>query len=245
MFQIELAEHIFAIENSHSYVERLCQNYKTEKYSADTIRVTAEEIVRENENGRDWPLGYLESLAIYRKICEKLLEENIILFHSSAIEIDGKAYLFTAPSGTGKSTHTRLWRERFGNRVTMINDDKPLIYIPEKQFNGKKRNDVIKVFGTPYAGKEGLQTNISAPVSAIVILSQAKENTIEKLDARRAYPMLLNQTYRRNDRSGMMKTLELVGQLSKLPIYSFGCTISEEAVMLAYHTIVKPKEECK
>ena len=176
MFQIELAEHIFAIENKYSYVEKLCQDYLTEKCTADIIQVTHEEIERENEDGKNWSLGYLESLAIYRKICEKLLEENIILFHCSAIEIDGKALLFTAPSGTGKSTHTRLWREVFGDRVTMINDDKPLLFIP-KNTNGEM-SDNVKVYGTPYAGKDGLQTNTSASVSAIIVLHQAKENTI-------------------------------------------------------------------
>lgn len=236
MFQIELAEHIFAIENTYPYVEQLCQDYKTTKYPQDTISVTSEEIARENEDGKNWSLGYLESLAIYRKICEKLLEENIILFHCSAIEIEGKAYLFTAPSGTGKSTHTRLWREVFGKKVTMINDDKPLLVIPQNS-DDKKSSDTIKVYGTPYAGKDGLQTNTSAPISAIIILHQAKENTINRLDARSAYPMLLNQTYRRTDKIGMLKTLELVEQLSKLPIYSLGCTISKEAVMLAYDTI--------
>lgn len=237
MFQIELAGHIFEIENAYPYVEQLCEDYKTEKCATDRIKVTSEEIARENEDGKNWSLGYLESLAIYRKICEKLLEENIILFHSSAVEIEGKAYLFTAPSGTGKSTHTRLWREVFGEKVTMINDDKPLIHIPNRYSDKADLDDTIKVYGTPYAGKDGLQTNTSAPISAIIILHQAKENTINRLDARSAYPMLLNQTYRRTDKIGMLKTLELVEQLSKLPVYSLGCTISKEAVMLAYDTI--------
>ena len=240
MFQIELAEHVFAIENTYPYVENLCQDYKTQKHPQDTICVTAEEIARENEDGKSWSLGYLESLAIYRKICEKLLEENIILFHCSAIEIDGKAYLFTAPSGTGKSTHTRLWREVFGSRVTMVNDDKPLLYIP-KNTTGECTNNPIKVYGTPYAGKDGLQTNVSVPVAGIIILHQAQENVIERLDWKKAYPTLLHQTYRRRDAAGMIQTLELVQQLSGLPIYSLGCTISKEAVMLVYDTVMGEK----
>jgi hypothetical protein len=116
----------------------------------------------------------------------------------------------------------------------MINDDKPLLTVS---------NNEIIVYGTPYAGKDGLQTNKSAPVAAIVILHQAKENSIKRLDQSASYPMLLNQTYRRNDAPGMIKTMELVGQLAKLPVYSLGCTISEEAVMTAYNTLVERKEE--
>lgn len=243
MFRIELAGHSFAIDNTYSYVEELCQNYITKKEPEDVISVSPEEIARENEDGGMWSAAYLESLAVYRKICEKLLEDNILLFHCSAIELDGKAYLFTAPSGTGKSTHTRLWREVFGNQVTMINDDKPLVSIPKESLCDDIGDDTIRVYGTPYGGKDGLQNNKSAPVAAIVILHQAKENTIERMDAKSAYPTLLNQTYRRKDPEGMIKTLELVGQLAKLPVYSLGCTISEEAVMLAYHTIAEGKEE--
>ena len=239
MFQIEIAGHCFAIHNTYPYVEELCGDYITAKPPEAVINVSQEEIEKENTDGGKWSEGYLESLAIYRKISERLLDENIILFHCSAIEMDGKAYLFTAPSGTGKSTHTKLWRAVFGNRVTMINDDKPLVSIPLDSSGVKMAGDVIRVYGTPYAGKDGLQTNISAPVEAIVILHQAMENSIERLDGRSAYPILLNQTYRRNDPAGMMKTMELVGQLANLPVYSLGCNISEEAVMTAYRGIVK------
>lgn len=243
MFRIELAGHSFAVDNTYSYVEKLGQDYITRKEPEDVISVSLEEIARENEDGGMWSTAYLESLAVYRKICEKLLDDNILLFHCSAIEIDGKAYLFTAPSGTGKSTHTRLWREVFGDRVTMINDDKPLVSIPVENSDEDTCGDNIRVYGTPYAGKDGLQTNRSAPVAAIVILHQAKENTIDRMESKSAYPTLLNQTYRRNDPEGMIKTLELVGQLAKLPVYSLGCTISKEAVMLAYNTIVEGNEE--
>ena len=239
MFKIKLVEKVFTIENKYQYIEELCNDYLTTEPSHYFIEVTMEEIVKENQDGELWSNAYLESLAIYRKICEKLLNDNILLFHCSAIEFNGKAYLFTAPSGTGKSTHTRLWRETFGDKVTMINDDKPLVSIPVESTDEDICGDAIRVYGTPYAGKDGLQTNMSAPVAAIVILHQAKENTIERMDAKCAYPTLLNQTYRRNDPEGMIKTLELVGQLAKLPVYSLGCTISKEAVLLAYHTIVE------
>lgn len=89
------------------------------------------------------------------------------------------------------------------------------------------------MYGTPFAGKEGLQENSSAPVAGIVLLHQAESNCLRRLSPREAYPMLLNQTYRPKDGAGLMKTLELVQHLSEVPVYSMGCTISREAVALA------------
>ena len=223
MFSIKLANHIFNICNQSFYTKIHFRDYfniPIQKFAHETIPKMIQ-IIETSD-------GYSEALAIYRKICEYLLDDDIILFHCSALELDGKAYLFTAPSGTGKSTHARLWRERFGERVTMINDDKPLLEV---------RDSGITVYGTPFAGKENLQTNTSAPVAGIVILHQAPENSIRKMTPREAYPMLLNQTYRRKDPEGMIRTLDLVQKVSELPIYSLGCTISQEAVELAYRAL--------
>lgn len=227
MFHVKLAGYVFTIDNRFPYVEKLCQEYLTEE-NGEIITISEKELDRENPEGGNWSKGYLESLAVYRKICERLLQRNILLFHCSAVAMEGKAYLFTAPSGTGKSTHTRLWREYFGNRVVMVNDDKPLLRFEKNQ---------VLVFGTPYGGKEGLQTNVSVPVAGIVILHQNKENVIRKLSLSEAYPMLLNQTYRRRDQEGMIRTMQLVEQLADLPVYSMGCTISKEAVEMAYQTL--------
>ena len=229
MFHINLAGYTFTIINHYPYMEFLCRDYLTD-IPGEVISVTHSEILSENRDGHNWPEAYLESLAIYRKISERLLDENILLFHCSALEIDGRAYLFTGPSGTGKSTHAALWRKYFGSRVVTINDDKPLLSVSEHS---------VIVHGTPYGGKEGLQTNTSAPVSAIVVLHQAAENSIRFMPFSEAYPVLLNQTYRRSDPEGKIKTMDLVAKLARLPVYSLGCTISMEAVELAYHCLTE------
>lgn len=193
------------------------------------IQVSLNEMKRESDSGEiKYSLPYLESLAFYRKICHILLKEGIVLFHSSALAIHGKAILFTAASGTGKSTHARLWRDYFGSEVTMINDDKPLLKVSE---------DKVTVYGTPYGGKEGLHTNTEALVAAIVILYQAEENAIQRISFGEAYPALLNQTYRRKDAAGMVQTMDLVDTLAKLPVYRLGCTISKEAVEVVYRQL--------
>jgi hypothetical protein len=105
---------------------------------------------------------------------KKIIKHNAMLIHSSAIIYKGNTYLFAAPSGIGKSTHTRLWKQAFGDDVTFINDDKPVVKIND----GK-----CMVYGTPFDGGSGIANNISAPLKAIIYVERDKDNSIEKLSS--------------------------------------------------------------
>lgn len=176
------------------------------------------------------PLYYLESLELYRKICDLLLPQGVLLFHCSAVALDGRAYLFTAPSGTGKSTHARLWKERFGDRLTMLNDDKPLLrFFPDGR---------VLACGTPFAGKEQLHTDAQAEVGGILVLRQAPRNTIRPLTAQEAFPIFYQQALRGLQQPQLVRaSLDLLHRLSQIPTYVLGCTISQEAVTLAHQTL--------
>lgn len=249
-FWARLADAPLWLEVRSFYTKQLFEAYKIAPDAADRqqyavlmqsagwdaarpIAVSGEELQKErslSEQGELAPEDYLESLALYRKLCGLLLARDVLLFHSSALELDGRAYLFTAPSGTGKSTHARLWRQVFGNRVTMINDDKPLL---RRQPDGSWR-----VYGTPYSGKEALHTNTSQTVCGIVLLEQAPENRIERVSTRDAFPRLLAQTHQdKQQPQALLRTMDLVGSLAQLPVYRLGCTISEEAVRIAYQAL--------
>jgi hypothetical protein len=212
-----------------TFMEEMCREYETGEEPQYEIAVTKEDVEREIQEDENFPYGYLETLAFYRKFCRQALMENVILFHSSVVAVDDKAYLFTAPSGTGKSTHTALWRKVFGERAVMINDDKPLIRFQE---------DGIWVYGTPWDGKHRISTNTRAKVRAICILERGESNRIWEESFFDAYPVILNQTYRPDDEDGMAKTLELVNVLmTKIKIYRMSCTISEDAAKMAYETM--------
>ena len=153
-----------------------------------------------------------------------MLDFDTVLFHGSVIAVDGVGYLFTAKSGTGKSTHTRLWREYFGERAVMVNDDKPLLHIA----------DTVTAYGTPYNGKHRLGTNTSVPLKAICILTRAENNHIEPI-TREQYTMLLQQVYRPADMLKMVKTLELVDRLADgVKLYRLGCNMDISAAKVAY-----------
>lgn len=229
IFQINIADHVVEIIPSYPEIRSLCKDYIcTDSMPECTIRVTHEEIQREQTDPA-FADGYLETLAVYRKLASWMIDNDTVLLHGSAVAVQGRAYLFTAPSGTGKSTHTRLWREYFGRKAVMINDDKPLLKI---------ESDKVTVYGTPWNGKHGLGNNIAVPLQGICVLRQGKENVIRRMEKKEAYPVLLNQIYRPYENRGkMMKLLSLMNYLLEIPVFQMDCTISYEAVKLAYETI--------
>ena len=214
-------------------IHRLCQSYLTDSLPQYSVQVNQQDIdlERANADRPDYSDAYLETLAVYRKIAEKMPHYDTFLFHGSAIAVDGAAYIFTAKSGTGKSTHARLWREMLGDRAVMVNDDKPLVKVHE--------NGTATVYGTPWDGKHHLSSNIAVPVRAICILERAPENQIREIAKAEALPVLIQQTYRPADASALAKTLTLLDRMN-VKLYRLGCNIDISAAELSYHTM---KEE--
>ena len=167
---------------------------------------------------------YLETLAVYRKIAEKMAEYDTLLFHGSVIAVDDEAFLFTATSGTGKSTHTRLWREAFGQRAYMVNDDKPMLILKDGR---------VWVCGTPWDGKHRLSTNVIVPLTGICILERGEANSVTPICAQEALPMILQQSYRPKN---LMKLLEMVEKLTvSTKFYRLKCNMDPEAAVVAYN----------
>ena len=112
----------------------------------------------------------------------QLLNFDGMLLHASAVVVDGYAYLFSAPCGTGKSTHTRLWLQAFGDRAFILNDDKPALRFEDGAWYA---------YGTPWSGKHDISANVRVPVAGICFLHQAKENTIRPFSGPKAIFSLL------------------------------------------------------
>ena len=161
-----------------------------------------------------------------------LLKHGGLMLHSSAVAMDGNAYLFSAPSGTGKSTHTEQWLKLFGERASIINDDKPAIMV---------REDGIFAYGTPWSGKSDLNLNIGVPLKGICVLERSPENHIERLDDDTAVFSILNQTVRP---AASPKAMELLLELldaiiGQVPVWKMGCNISTEAAKVAFEAMSK------
>lgn len=173
--------------------------------------------------------AFLENNALHALLAEKLTAFGVLLMHGSALCMDGQAIVFVAPSGTGKSTHARLWREAFGNRVWMINDDKPML-----RLDGGR----AAVFGTPWNGKDHLSRNASAPLKAIVRLTRDETNHIEPLKRAGAFSALVTHSYRAGDPIIMRRILALeTGLLDAADFYQLGCNMAPEAAETAWQVI--------
>lgn len=231
MFTIRMAEKNIQVNNKYDYIKDYCKNYIVNNVAPDFIvEVSDDEILAEKSEEYSSTMGYLETLAVYRKICEKLVNDNIILVHSSVLMVDGQAVMFLAPSGTGKSTHSRFWRQVYGDRVTMINDDKPLVSVRTDN-NGTH----LTVYGTPWCGKHGIETNTSAPVKAIFILKRSETNYTKKLSPKEAFPYIYRQIYHPNNEMLMKKILPLMLTFAQnVDIFELGCNMEEEAARVAY-----------
>lgn len=236
-----LAERNIRVISLYGDVHRLCAEYRADDAAADfTVKTTRADIDFEREKSeredalqgippRTFSDGYLELLAVYRGIAEKMPSYGTVLFHGSCVAVDGEGYLFTAKSGTGKSTHARLWRELLGERALMINDDKPLIRAGEAG---------AVVFGTPWDGKHRLSANTAVPLKAVCLLERAERNAIRPITVSEAYPMLLQQVYRPMDGAAMQKTLTLIDDLAaSVSLWRLGCNMDIEAARIAYEAM--------
>lgn len=156
----------------------------------------------------------------------KLLDFDGMLLHASAVVVNDEAYLFSAASGTGKSTHTGLWLEHFGENAYILNDDKPALKLKDGKFYA---------YGTPFSGKYDISVPKGVPVKGIAFIVRAKENKITKLPTLSAITKIFEQTVRDLEGYNMNKLLNLLDVLiSTVPVYQLECNISDEAVITSY-----------
>ena len=211
-----------------------CKEYLTEQTGKADIVINAESYVPDKWNNLTEEINiYLQSgFQFYYQ----LLNFNGLMLHSSALELDGKAYLFSGPCGVGKSTHTHLWQSTFGDKVRIFNDDKPAL----RRLDGR-----WYAYGTPWCGKDGINVNMKVPLGGICFLKQSKENLIRRLDKKEAIQKVLSQTtYKIGNVAKMDKLLQSVGKLvSEIPIYELCNRPERAAAELSYNVMNKNSPE--
>lgn len=228
MIKIKMADFVIEIDNRHTFIEKMCKDYLTSDEGADfSFVITEEDIEKEKKLcEEDFPNGYIEAICAYRKIAEAIIEHDAFLMHGAVIEMDGRAYAFLAKSGTGKSTHIRQWRGLFGDKVTVVNGDKPICRFIDGE---------LYIYGTPWCGKEFWNTNTRAPLKAICYVERAVENSIKKISPMDSSLRVMRQILMPNDASLASKTLEMIDRmLTSIPSYLLKCNISHEAAQIAY-----------
>ena len=241
-FKISIAHTIIEIECFYDTIITLCKDYIVHSGKPDfLVRTSLEEIIARRrevpKSEREIPgvaFRYadeaLEPFVVHQKIVEGLISFDTLLLHGATIATNNHAYIITAPSGVGKSTRAKIWLETYPDSF-IVNGDKPLIKITDNE---------IFACGTPWCGDEGWNTNIMVPLRAIFLLERAdegEESTIKEVSLGKAFPFLLQQTYRPSDPNLMRETIQLLKALEgKVKLYRFRSTPTPEAVRLAYET---------
>ena len=223
MIRIRIADLTVGIDNRYDYIVDLARDYLTEGDADFTVSVTDAELDEERARSEyDFSSGYLESIVAYRKIAEELPRYDALVFHGAVLNLDGEAYAFTAPSGTGKTTHTRLWLREFGSRVHYLNGDKPII---------RFKDGTPYAYGTPWRGKEGYGVNESAPLRAIAFLGRGEENTACEIPSNEIAARLITQVYvSRKNRMQAVLTMRLADRLTRaVRLVDLRCNMEPEA----------------
>lgn len=176
-----------------------------------------------------------EYLSTGSNFYRQLLRFDGMLLHSSAVMLDGKAYLFTAPCGTGKSTHTQLWLQVFGDRAKILNDDKPALRL---------ENGVWYAYGTPWSGKTDQNVNTRVPLTGICVLGRGQKNVIHPYGGAAAVHDILEQTARSADAEFMVMLLELLDKLvTAVPIWKLECNMDPQAAVVSYSAMSGERKE--
>ena len=212
----------------------------TTKESSISLAASEEEIQKEqfeyqNRFGALPSRIQTEILVYLRKVADSLLAYNTLLLHGSAIGFRDFAYLFSAKSGTGKTTHTLKWIHNLHGSF-VINGDKTFI-----QF---RDDGGVYACGSPWAGKENMCSNTSELLKSIILMERSEDNNIERIPFTEAFPALLQQVYRPDDEEKMRLTLRLLKRLDGLvTFWRFKCNnFKDDCFEIAYNTLVRDQK---
>lgn len=239
-FIIEIADLVAKVQPLFVSTRDYCRFYLSAKDPELYVNVSERDLIQEQllleeearEDGlkiRKFTGPFLERAVIQRRIAEALIHRNTLLLHGSTVAVDGYAYLFSASCGTGKSTHTKLWRELFGSRAIMVNDDKTFLSI---------HGSNVIAYGSPWSGKHGLDTNVSVPLKGICRLRRGSENRIRRIEGDFCRDFLCSQIFFPEDPCDRKAVFPLIDQLcGAVPLWEMECTKAPEAAIISHQAM--------
>jgi hypothetical protein len=217
-------------------VEKISTEYLSSGEPDLKIGINKEDIETEREIAEQpFPDRVLESTAFYRKLAEFLPKKQAFVLHSALFDVDGEGVAFGALSGTGKTTHMLLWQRLLGDRMTIVNGDKPIVrFIDEKPI----------AFGTPFKGKENFGSNTKTELKHICFIERSLQNSCEEISKEEALNGILTQVYMPRDVESLVLTMELINKLlSSCKLWRIKCNMDISAAETAYNAIFKEKKD--
>ena len=232
---VKIADIVIGINYKYGYTEKVFSGYIVDSYLTPSfiVNVTDEMIEFERKVNEKFTAELVENVAIFRYIASEVMRNyNCILFHSSAVEYNGNGYLFTAKSGVGKSTHTKMLVD-LNNGVKHINDDKPFI----RYFKDENK---FYVYGTPWQGKHNLGCNVRVPLKAICFLNRGEQNSIEKINPINYLNEIFIQTIKPDAVNEITPFTDMISVLiTSVDFYNLKCNLNSDAPLTSFNGMIK------
>ena len=233
-FTAKIADLTVSISYTHSLIKTMCGEYLTEEAPMFSIEASKahEEMLRNYFLGSSqiFSDAYIESYTLFDTFCTRVIDFDAAVFHAALISFDGQGVAFAALSGTGKTTHIRLWKKLFSDRVEIINGDKPLFTLRDGKFFAS---------GMPWCGKENWGCNKTVPLKAVCFIERAEQNSISPLtENREIMSRLFLQLAMPEEQHLMVKYLEFANKLIKtVPFFLLRCNMDINAAYIAHDGI--------
>ncbi len=232
MITIKIAGVNVGIENQYDFTKRV-EGWQTEEAPAFTVRVSPEDMIREDE-GRGFAPDYLEFICAYRHIAERMPDYDAFVCHGVAVTMHGLSYLFSAPSGVGKSTHALFWLNHLDPTASILNGDKPIIH---------KMPEGFEICGTPWRGKENYGFPVSHPLKGICMLHRGAEDRITPAQPEELIRFILRQVYIPQDPARADRMLTLLDECCRtVPVWSMYCTLDPNSARVSFEAM-RPKDK--
>ncbi len=236
MLTYKIADVTVGMDIKHERLKKQAEPYRFNTDNPEIVLSVPEKAtLRAKEKFKELSDGEIEYLLMGALFYDKLLDFDGLMLHSSAVAVGNTAYLFSADSGVGKSTHTTLWTKCIDGAV-IVNDDKPAI----RSVNGK-----LYVYGTPFSGKHDKSINKSFLLGGICFIERGKENSIVETDVAASLPLFLKQSSGMLSEDRISLRLSVTDKiLSVAKLYKMKCNTDISAAKMSYekmNTAVKVK----
>lgn len=234
----KISDFLFEIKTNSSAVKEILKDYESdESFSDFSFSINNEQIYDEIPDAKgSYKRSFLEAVAIQRTVASWIVNNNAFVLHSACFDVDGVGVAFAAHSGTGKTTHMNLWKKLLGNRMIVVNGDKPIVRFFDNE------PDIPYAYGTPWNGKEHMGCNMRTKLKHICFIERSQTNYTEKIDKAEIVDRIFNQVYIPKDPVAVMNTMQLIDRLlSQCNLWKIHCNMDIEAAEVAYKTIFSEK----
>ncbi|MBO5231198.1 MAG: hypothetical protein J6B88_01110 [Clostridia bacterium] len=238
IIKCKIADFNLAIETDIKTFSKIMQNYLADFKKEDVVikisdnDIALERAMMESDLEVKYETTYKLS-AIHRKIGDWLPSNNSFVLHSACFDVDGVGVAFAAHSGTGKTTHMNLWQQLLGDKMTVVNGDKPIV----RFFDGEP--NIAYAYGSPWMGKERLGGNMRTKLKHICFIERSETNYVTKMNKSSVTERLIKQVYMPKDPVALINTMALVDRLlSCCDFWIIHCNMEPEAAEVAYNTII-------